>query len=51
MRRCQGPVTSFNMADNFFSTCVSIINEQLLKWIRCPRVAFIFAPLPLPCTS
>ena len=36
---------------NFFSTCVSIINEQLLKWIRCPRVAFIFAPLPLPCTS
>ena len=36
---------------NFFSTCVSIINEQLLKWIRYPRVAFIFAPLPLPCTS
>ena len=50
-RRCQDQWRHLTWRTIFFSTCVSIINEQLLKWIRCPRVAFILAPLPLPCTS
>ena len=50
-RRCQGQWRHLTWRTNFFSTCVSIINEQLLKWIRCPRVASILAPLPLPCKS
>ena len=49
--RCQGQWRHLTWRSIFFSTCVSIINEQLLKWIRCPRVASILTPLPLPCKS
>ena len=50
-RRCQGQWRHLTWRTIFFSTRVSIINEQLLKWIRCPRVASILAPLSLPCQS
>ena len=41
----------FELYANFqqiHSKCLSIANEQLLKWIRCPRVASALAPFHPP---